>query len=236
MQLLAEHLFDPFVTVRHVSVALVEPVGAGVVCGHPEGGRPRVDRRIEELLADASAMMGIKQVDEVQLLLPRLVGVVTWSAARESHGFAVDECYRLPVFGSLFRPSAPQCRQSLRVKLRQSRRAQQVIVGFVPTRCVHAAEIVGIRFFDGPNDDCVVHELRLVEECAADLPAHNCRMGMGSEVAYASGSRLSCISFNTLKSGDEERAGLVRDQPVRRSKVRRCEGAKVRLALSATRG
>ena len=90
---------DLFAEERHVllgavggeAVARVEAVGARVVFRDPEVDRVVAARGVEELLADAGAVVGVEQVDEVQLAVARRVLVARGARADEADDLAVDE-------------------------------------------------------------------------------------------------------------------------------------------------
>ena len=84
--------------VEREAVADVEAVRAGVVSGDPEiHGLVGADRGVEQPLADAGAVPGVEEVDEVQLAEARGILVASWSAsAASASARAAAEARRRP--------------------------------------------------------------------------------------------------------------------------------------------
>ena len=92
-------LVDLLAEERHVlvgavggeAVAGVEAVRARVVGRDPEVHGLLADRGVEELLPDAGAVVGVEEVDEVELALAGRVLVARGARADEADDLAVDE-------------------------------------------------------------------------------------------------------------------------------------------------
>src|SRR5690606_27871723 len=108
---------------------------------------------IEQLLAEARALVLLEQIDEVQLPQRRSILVTRRTGADEPDDLTVDERGAHPEVVALSGPVRPElCHAAGRDPL-ECGLADQVVVGLVPRLRVHATQGLRAHIADRTNDD-----------------------------------------------------------------------------------
>lgn len=137
--------------IKGKTIALIEAVRTWVVLGHPEVAGVCAAHRFEHLLADASALVGLKQVNEVQLTLAGGVDITRRPGADKANNLTVYDCGELVKLFALFEPVAPQLGDTPRRQVCQGSFRDEVIVGLVPTLRVHPTQRLKVGIANWPN-------------------------------------------------------------------------------------